>query len=55
MRMGTKKKIYTTLQMDVLALKAEQSLLSASTSKSWLYVWLLDEEFDGGLGDGGEF
>lgn len=53
--MGTMKKSYTAPQVDVVALKAEQPLLSASTSKSWLYVWLLDEEFDGGLGDGGSF
>lgn len=57
--MGTMKKSYTAPQVDVVALKAEQSLLSASSTKSWLTWWLVfDDPFDGvgdGLEDGGSF
>lgn len=57
--MKTMKKIYSTPQMDVLMLAADQPLLSASSTKSWLTWWLVyDDPFDGvgdGLEDGGSF
>ena len=53
------KKVYSTPQIDVLTLETNQTLLSASSTKSWL-TWCLvfDDPFDGesdGLEDGGSF
>ena len=52
MCMKTMKKFYSTPQTDVLMLAADQPLLSASSTKSWLTWWLVyDDPFDG-VGDG---